>query len=379
MPKVTRRTALKGALAGSSVLAMPFVLKAHDALASSGTVNVFAWGDYVQKNMIDMFEKDSGIKVNLSTFGSNDEAEQKLKAAGGKGFDVIFPSVTNVSNYKDDSGNFLLQPLDESRLSMDGIIASMVRDSIQLGGVQRGKRLALPFDWGTEAVTFDSEKHPMSDDEVSFGSLWGEGLDKKVAFRQKSVIMGAGIYLDAIGEVKSNRMLDVYKTEADAKRVWDAVSAFVIEHKKNIGAFWNNATEATNAFTQSGCTIGQTWDTTGIKLGWDVDKKWKYRMPKEGGITWMDSIAMPTGAENIEQAYAFINAMYEPKLAGLFVKNTGYNSACVGADKFAGEQYANTFKEIYTPKALANLWWWQADTPWFAPLRQVYVDKITNA
>ena len=48
-----------------------------------------------------------------------------------------------------------------------------------------------------------------------------------------------------------------------------------------------------------------------------VDKKWKYRMPKEGGITWMDAIAMPTGAENIEQAYAFINAMYEPKLAGL--------------------------------------------------------------
>lgn len=379
MTKITRRTVLRGSAAvAASALAAPVVLRAHDALASSGTVNVFAWGDYVQSNMIEKFQKDTGITINLSTYGSNDEAEQKLKAAGGKGFDVIFPSVTNVPNYRAD-GAMLLQPIDESKVMMDNIIPSMVRDSIALGGVQDGKRVALPFNWGTEAVTFDSSVHKMSDADVSFGSLWADGLDKKAAFRQKSVIMGTGLYLDAIGKVKSNRMLDVYKSEDDAKRVWDAVATFVIEHKKNVGAFWNNATEATNAFTQAGCTIGQTWDTTGIKLGWDVDKKWKYRMPKEGGITWMDSVAIPSGAANVEQAYAFINALYDGAMAGLHVQNTGYNSAATRAADFAGEQYAKTFGEIYTAETLSNLWWWQADTPWFAPMRQVYVDKITNA
>lgn len=379
MTKISRRTMLRGSAAvAAAALAAPAVLRAHDALASSGTVNVFAWGDYVQPNMVEKFQKDTGITVNLSTFGSNDEAEQKLKAAGGKGFDVIFPSVTNVPSYRTDSG-LLLQPIDESKVAMDRIIPSMVRDSISLGAVQDGKRVALPFDWGTEAVTFDSAVHDLSDADVSFGSLWADGLTKKVAFRQKSVIMGTGLYLDAIGEVKSNRMLDVYESEEGAKRVWDQVAAYIIERKTNVGAFWNNATEATNAFTQAGCTIGQTWDTTGIKLGWDVDPKWKYRMPKEGGITWMDSIAIPSGAANIEQAYTFINAMYDGEMAGLFVKNTGYNSAATKAADFAGEQYAKTFAEIYTPDALANLWWWQADTPWFAPMRQVYVDKITNA
>ncbi len=378
MTHFSRRSLLKTTAVAAAGVAMPAVLRSKDALSSSGQVNVFAWGDYVQQNMIDKFEADTGITVNLSTYGSNDEAEQKLKAAGGSGFDIIFPSVTNVPNYKVDD-EFVLMELDESRVNMDNIIPSMVRDSIQLGGVQRGKRLALPFDWGTEAVTFNSEVYPMADDEVSFGSLWGSGMDGKVAFRQKSVIMGTGLYLDAIGEVPSNRMLDVYKTEDDAKRVWDAVAAFVIENKQNVGAFWNNATEATNAFTQAGCEIGQTWDTTGIKLGWDVDPKWKYRMPVEGGITWMDSIAMPSGAENIDQGYAFLNAMFDGEMAGLFVENTGYNSAAVDGAKNAGEQYANTFAEIYTPETLSNLWWWQQDTPWFAPMRQVYVDEITNA
>ena len=376
MTKLSRRSLLKGAAAA---VAAPTVLRAHDALASSGQVNVFAWGDYIQDNMIEKFKADTGITINLSTFGSNDEAEQKLKASGGAGFDVIFPSVTNIPNYRAEGDDFLLAPIDESRVNMDNIIASMVRDSIQLGAVQRGNRLGLPFDWGTEAVTFNSAVLPLADDEVSFGSLWGEGLEGKAAFRQKSIIMGTGLYLDAIGQVPSNRMLDVYKTEDDAKRVWEGVTAFVIENRQNIGAFWNNATEATNAFTEAGCVIGQTWDTTGIKLGWDVDPAWKYRMPKEGGITWMDSMAIPSGAENVDQAYAFINAMYEPEMAGKFVQNTGYNSAAVGAAAFAGERYANTFNQIYTPKTLGNLWWWQADTPWFVPLRQVYVEMITNA
>lgn len=367
----SRRTVLKGAAVASAAVSAPAVLRSADALASSGTVNVFAWGDYVQENMIEKFEGATGIKINLSTFGSNDEAEQKLKAAGGKGFDVIFPSVTNGNNYYGDG---LLQPLDEGKLDIANLIPSMVRDSVALGATYRGNRMLLPFDWGTEAITYDSKTMPLS--EVSYGSLF-QG-DAKAAFRQKSVIMGVGLYLDAIGELKSNRMLDVYKSEDDAKRVWSACAKFVIDNKKFIAAFWNNATEATNSFKQAGANIGQTWDTTGLLLNRE-DAKWIYAMPKEGGITWMDSMGIPSGAENVDQAYAFINAMLEPKMAGMFSANTGYNSAVAGAADYAGEQYKKQFNAVYNAENLANLWWWQADTPWFAPMRQEYVDQITNA
>ncbi len=368
---ITRRSLLKSTALAGAALAAPAILKAEDALASSGTVNLFAWGDYVQDNMVAKFEKDTGIKINLSTFGSNDEAEQKLKAAGGKGFDVIFPSVTNGPNYYPDG---LLQAVDESKLDMDKLIPSMVRDSVSLGATYRGKRMLLPFDWGTEAVTYNSKELPL--EQVSFGSLFQDGA--RSAFRQKSVIMGVGLYLDAKGELKSNRMLDVYKSEDDARRVWDACATYVIENKSSIAAFWNNATEATNAFKQAGANIGQTWDTTGLLLNRE-DAAWKYRMPVEGGITWMDSMGIPSGAANVEQAYAFINAMLDPMMAGMFSMNTGYNSAVAGAADHAGDQYKAQFNETYNAENLANLWWWQADTPWFAPLRQEYVDKITNA
>lgn len=370
-----RRTVLKGALyAGTALSVGPFVLPRR--ALGAGQVNVFAWGDYVQQNMIDKFESDSGITVNLSTFGSNDEAENKLRAAGGAGFDVIFPSVTNRANY--DEGD-LLMPLDEAQINVDAVIPSMYRDSIQLGAVKRGKRFLVPFDWGTEAITFDSATHDLGDDEVSFGTMWQDGFEGASAFRQKSVIMGVGLYLDSIDEIKSDRMLDVYKSEEDARRVWDACAKFVIERKGNIGAFWNNATEATGAFTDAGCTIGQTWDTTGILLSRDIDPKWKYRMPIEGGITWMDSMGIPSGVENLEQAHAFINAMLTAEMGAMFANNTGYNSCVDGAAEFLSEENKRIFQEVYPQDKLENLWWWQADTPFFAPLRQEYVEMITNA
>ena len=375
---ISRRRFIHGTAATATVLAAPAILTRPGFGQSSGTVNVFAWGDYIQPNMIEKFEADTGIALNLSTYGSNDEAEQKLKAAGGKGFDVIFPSVTNVANYQEGE-TLYLQPIDETRLPVENVIASMYRDSIQLGAVQRGERVALPFNWGTEAVTFDDTVFSdVTDADVSYGQLWDPRAEGRAAFRQKSVLVGTGLYLDAIGEVESNRMLDMYKSEEDMRRVMDVVAAYVVENKENFGAFWNNATEALNAFQQAGCVVGQTWDSTGLLLNRDAPNL-KYRMPKEGGITWMDSMAIPSGAENLEQAYAFMAAMMQPEMAGLLSMNTGYNSCMNGAAEFAGEEYARQFNEVYTAENLANLWWWQADTPYFAPVRQEYVDRITNA
>ena len=221
---------------------------------------------------------------------------KKTKAAGGKGWDVIFPSITNRSNYEDPNapGGIWLAPIDETRANLKAVIPSFLRDSIQLGAVYRDNRYLIPYDWGTEGITFNSKDLDLKDSEVSFGDLWRPEVKGKVAFRQKSVIMGTGLYLDATGVVKSNRMLDVYKSEQDARRVWSEITDWIIERKDWFGAFWNNATEATSAFKDAGVVIGQTWDTTGLLLAQE-DPAYKYRAPKEGIITWLDSVGILSG------------------------------------------------------------------------------------
>ncbi|MCI4664618.1 MAG: extracellular solute-binding protein [Neomegalonema sp.] len=371
---MNRRTLLKGSAAA---LAAPVVLRAHDALASSGSVKVFAWVDYVQPNIKEKFEKETGIKLELTTYGSNDEAESTVKANGGKGFDVVFPSITNSANYVDAKGESFFAEVP-AKVNTGAIIPSFLRDSATLGGQFNGKQILLPFDWGTEGVTLKRSELDIADKDISFGDLWRPEAKGKAAFRQKSVIMGTGLYLDAIGEVKSNRMLDVYKSEEDARRVWGAVTKWILERKENFGAFWNNATEATSAFKEAGCVIGQTWDTTGLLLNRE-DKSFVYRAPKEGIITWLDSFGMLKLAENKDQAIEFMNFMLKPEVGGMFANNTGYNSAVAGAAEFASDEFKRQFKEVYTADVLGNMWWWQADTPFFAPIRNEFVEIITNA
>ena len=376
----SRRSFLKkSAVVGAAAATGPWIVSPK-VLAASRQVNILAWVDYVQQNMIDGFEEQTDIKINLTTFGSNDEAEQKTKASGGKGWDVIFPSVTNRANYEDANApnGIWLAPIDEKRANLGNVIPSFLRDSIQLGAVYRGKRYLIPFDWGTEGITYNSSSLSLEDEEISYGDLWRPEVKGKVAFRQKSVIMGTGLYLDSIGVVESNRMLDVYKSEEDARRAWSGITDWIIERKDWFGAFWNNATEATSAFKDAGAVIGQTWDTTGLLLNQE-NSAYKYRAPKEGIITWLDSVGLLAGAENVDEGYEFINYILDPKVGGMFSNNTGYNSAMNGASDHTSETFKRQFQEVYRPDVLNNMWWWQADTPWFAPMRSEFVEKISNA
>lgn len=370
---ISRRSALQMTAAA---VAAPAILKSSDALASSGAVKVFAWQDYIQPNIAEAFEAETGITLDLTTYGSNDEAESTVRASGGKGFDVVFPSITNATNYVDDNGDSFFMEVPAA-VNTDNVITSFMRDSASLGGVHKGKQILLPFDWGTEGVTYNSSEMRV-DGQVSYGDLWVDAAKGKAAFRQKSVIMGTGLYLDATGDVPSNRMLDVYKSEDDARRVWGEVTKWILERKENFGAFWNNATEATAAFKDAGSIIGQTWDTTGLLLNRE-NGDYLYRAPKEGIITWLDSFGILKGAENTEQAVAFMNFMLKPETGGMFANNTGYNSAVQGAADHASDEFKAQFNEVYTPDVLGNMWWWQADTPFFAPVRNEFVEIITNA
>ncbi len=371
---ITRRSAVK---LTATALAAPLVLRASDALASSGRVQVFAWQDYIQPNIAEKFEAETGITLELTTFGSNDEAESTVRANGGKGFDIVFPSITNSANYVDDAGESFFAPVP-AEVNSAAVIPSFLRDSATLGGMHNGEQILLPFDWGTEGITLNRAALNIADADLSFGDLFRDGTEGKAAFRQKSVVMGIGLYLDAIGAVPSNRMLDVYKSEEDARRVWGECAKWIVERKDHFGAFWNNATEATAAFKDAGCVIGQTWDTTGLLLNRE-NSDFVYRAPKEGIITWLDSFGMLKGAENREQAVAFMNFMLKPEVGGMFANNTGYNSAVTGAADYASEEFKRQFNEVYTPAVLSNMWWWQADTPFFAPVRNEFVEVITNA
>ncbi len=161
--------------------------------------------------------------------------------------------------------------------------------------------MGLPYDWGTEAIAWNTEEMSPAYGELSYGTLWDPAYEGKVTCRPHSVFIGAGLYLDHTGRLPSNRMYDTYADETRMRRIYDEILAFLVERKKNIKMFWNNAQDHQLAFLQNGCVIGQTRDGPILTLKKEA-KPVSYMAPKEGALTWVDSMGIVKNAENLEQA-----------------------------------------------------------------------------
>lgn len=94
---LSRRTFLRGTAA--TALSMPFVMRAGDALSSSGNLRIAAWAGYVSPEMLAAFEKATGIKATYTAYGTNDEILNLMKVNQGQGFDVIWPALDRVPNW----------------------------------------------------------------------------------------------------------------------------------------------------------------------------------------------------------------------------------------------------------------------------------------
>ena len=90
--QMTRRKVLKGAAAaGVGAAVGPWIISSN-VLAASGEVNVLMWSDYLPPGFLKAFTAETGIKVNYTGIGSNEEIINKMKATKGRGIDICSPT-----------------------------------------------------------------------------------------------------------------------------------------------------------------------------------------------------------------------------------------------------------------------------------------------
>ncbi|SOD94080.1 extracellular solute-binding protein [Caenispirillum bisanense] len=371
---LSRRTLLKGTAAAATVLAAPAIVT--NARASSGEVKIFAWAGYISDEMLAAFEKSTGIKPTYTPYGTNDELLNQLRATKGRGFDIIWPTVDRVPNYVDFG---LIQPLDDSKIKWDGVVSALVKGSETRGAMVDGKRYQVPSDWGTEALCYNKDKLKAEYGTLSYGDMLRGDLPGKVTLRAHSALIGIGLYLESQGKLP-HPLLDQFKpgNEAVARANFDAIVAEAIKAKGNIVQFWSNENEAQGAFRTNGAVLGQTWDSTAYALRKE-NLPIGFMAPKEGALAWMEGFCIPAGAENLEQAYAFINWFYTPEAGAMYTEKSGIASASVGAEDKLGDVWKSFVTEAYPGDALDKLWWWPVQDPAYVAIRNEYQDRFLSA
>lgn len=278
--------------------------QAHAAL--SGTVNFTTWPNYFAQENLDNFTKNTGVKINVAIFGSNEEMLAKLQA-GSTGWDVFVPTNYTISTYKDLD---LIEPLDLALLP--NYDASTQEARFLEPGTIDGTVYAVPKDWGTTGYVINTKfvtQNPTSWKEfwdLTQGPLTGR-------------VMVHDYQLTTIGNAL--KYFGYSFNSNDEKELGDAEKLLLAAKPHLFGI---------NSDYQPGMRNGDAW----ASVAWTGDATQMHRdMPeivyvigKEGGEIWSDFYAVPKGAPNREAAYALIDYLLTPEINAKEVQAHGYPS-----------------------------------------------------
>jgi spermidine/putrescine transport system substrate-binding protein len=146
----------------------------------------------------------------------------------------------------------------------------------------------------------------------------------------------------------------------------------------NVLAYWNSRQESIDMILNEQAYLAEGWDGTGWLLS-ETNPDIKFVVPEEGSIGWVDTFVIPSQADNLDAAYAWINYMYAPKNAGKLAEMSGYVSAIDGALNYLPKNRAALISESLPPEAIDKINWSPALLPGIEKVNAEMSEKLQNA
>lgn len=260
----------------------------------NGKVYVYNWGEYIDPETLDMFEKETGIQVIYDEFDTNETMYPKVEA-GASNYDVVCPSDYMIQKMID---NDLLQELNWDNIpNAKANIGAQYYE--QSEAFDPGNRYAVPYCWGTVGILYN--KTMVDEPVTSWSILWDEKYADSILM-QDSVrdlfmvgLKSLGYSMNSTDENELNEAKDLLIQQKPL------VQAYVIDQvrDKMIG------NEAALGVIYSGEAIFTQRENPDLE----------YVIPKEGTNVWIDSWVIPKNAENVENAEKFIDFMCRGDIA----------------------------------------------------------------
>ena len=319
------------------------------ALVASSTfaaeeLRLLTWGGYAPKEVIDQFEKETGIKVKV-TKSNNEEMISKLKATRGAGFDLAQPSQDRVASAQQDFN--IYKPIDLSKIDSSQFISSML-DATRGQSTVDGKVYAVPHVWGSSGLIVNRS---IAADVKDYTDLCDSKYAGKVTYRLKRpTLIG---FAFAMGEDP----FAAYSDPAKYKQIMEKVGEKLTDCKANVKAYWSGG-DAMLSLMRSGETVAaMAWDAGGWKLNSD-NSDITFVAPKSGALGWIDTFVLPRKTKNEAAAYQWINFVMRPEIAAKITESAGNFTASKGSDKFVDAKKKAQYQESFSASDIDNIKWY---------------------
>jgi putrescine transport system substrate-binding protein len=283
--------------------------QAAAAPASGGKVNVYNWSDYIGEHTNDDFTKKTGIAVQYDVFDSNETLEAKL-LAGNTGYDVVVPSGGFLGR-QIEAGVFL--KLDQSKLPNLSNIDPVLMKATE--AFDPGHVYSVPYFWGTVGIGYNIDKIKERMPDAPTDS-WDLILKPEVVskFKDCGVTM-----LDAPSDVLQSVLIAIGKDpHSDKPEDYAEVEKTLLAVRPYIKYFHSSSYINDIANGEICMALGWNGDFAIAQSRADEAKNGvhiQYVIPKEGALLWVDNLAIPKDASNVDQALQYINNMLDPQVA----------------------------------------------------------------
>lgn len=260
----------------------------------NGQVIVYNWGEYIDPEVITMFEEETGIEVVYDEFETNEIMYPKVES-GAAEYDVVCPSDYMISKMIE---NDML-----AEINFDNIPNAKTNIGEQYWEQSQGfdpeNKYSVPYCWGTVGILYN--KTMVDEPITSWAQLWDEKYADNILMQDsvRDAFMVAekknGFSMNTLDEAE----LQTAKEDLIAQK--DLVQAYVIDQvrDKMIG------NEAAIGVIYSGEAIYTQRENPDLE----------YVIPEEGTNVWIDSWVILKDAPNKENAEKFIDFMCRPDIA----------------------------------------------------------------
>ena len=289
---------------------------------STGSLKVYNWGEYMDPQVLELFEKETGISVTYDEYETN-ESMYPIIAKGAADYDLICPSDYMIQKMSDEG---LLEPINWSRIPNAKNIDDQYFEFAR--GYDENNTYSMPYLWGTVGILYNKKmvKGPID----SWGVLWDTRYQDDILM-QKSVRDAFGVALKYLGyslNTTDEAQLDEAKQKLLEQKHSGVVQAYVVD-------------EVRDKMIAGEAALGVIYSGEALTC-MEENEDLAYVIPKEGSNLWMDNFAIVKGAKNKENAEKFLNFLCRPEIMKMNFEYITYSVPSSKARELLPDEYKNS-------------------------------------
>lgn len=315
------------------LLLIPFAAKADDKV-----VNIYVWTAEVPDFVVRRFEKETGIKVNFSTYENNEIMYAKIRSSKNAGYDLIMPSSYFVDRM---ARQHLIQPLDKTKITnLKNINPEFIKPTYD-----PELKYSVPYIWGITGIFYNDDYFPMHSIK-KWSDLWEQRFDNKL------------LILDDTREVFSMALLSLGYSANDKDP--EHIKAAFLKLKSlshNIKMFSTDT--IISIMIDEDATVGMAWNGDAYKAARE-NKNIHFVFPEEGFVIWVDNFSIPVNAQHKDEAYAFINFILRPDIARDIALSNNFPTTNLAGLKLLPAELRNN-ATVYPPESVMKHAQFQTD------------------